>query len=48
MTDFEIYQLGWDDGKDSLGFNPEYVEDNNYRQGFCNGSYFRAISKEIK
>jgi len=44
MTDFEVYQLGWDDGKDNNCFRPEYCDNDHYRRGFCNGAYFRAIT----
>lgn len=39
-----IYQTGWDDGFENRGFRPEYSDDDNYRTGFCNGAYFRAIT----
>lgn len=44
MTDFEIYQIGWDDGFENRGFKPEYCDENTYRRGFCNGAYFRSIT----
>ena len=44
MTYFEIYQMGWDDGNNNSRFRPEFIDDENYRRGFCNGAYFRAIT----
>ena len=44
MTDFEVYQIGWDDGNNNNRFQPEYVDNEHYCRGFCNGAYFRAIT----
>lgn len=39
------YKKGWEDGFNKLPFCADLVNNEEYRNGFCNGAYWREIVK---